>query len=111
LAVGTHVLAELYGCPREKLETVDVVRTLLREVVRRARFRTLGESFHQFEPFGVTGVFVLKESHLSIHTWPEKNLAAVDIFTCGDEGNAVEGFEILRELFDPADFHRQVVER
>ncbi len=109
--IGTHVLGNLRGCPVSKLERVQEVRALLRSVADRAGFKIVGESFHQFQPVGVTGVLVLQESHMSIHTWPELGLAAADVFTCGAEGNAEVGFQCLVDAFDPAEVERRVVGR
>jgi len=111
MPVGIHILAELHGCPKEKLETVSIVKPLLQRVASESKFNVVGEFFHQFDPFGVTGVLVLSESHMSIHTWPEKRLAVIDIFTCGVEGNAQLGFERLCEHFTPARFKKKVVRR
>ena len=79
MAVGTHVLGNLYGCPKQLLKKVNVVKAILEKTVTEAKFNSVGNVFHQFTPFGVTGVFILTESHLSIHTWPEKNFATVDV--------------------------------
>jgi len=111
LTVGIHVLGNLKGCPRDLLEKIDVVRDILKKVVEEAKLKPVGQAFHQFEPFGVTGVFVLAESHMSVHTWPEKNFVAVDIFTCGEEGNAEEAFDILCKYFKPEKFDKQIVRR
>jgi S-adenosylmethionine decarboxylase len=111
VTVGTHVLGNLYGCPKEQLEKVQVVRDLLKKTVQEANLHSVGESFHQFEPVGVTGVIVLSESHFSIHTWPEKNMAVVDVFTCGNEGNAKEAFDILCKHLNPERVDKKVVER
>jgi len=111
VAVGTHVLGNLYGCPKQLLKKVNVVKAILEKTVTEAKFNSVGNVFHQFTPFGVTGVFILTESHLSIHTWPEKNFATVDVFTCGKEGNAEIGFEILCKYFKPNKVEKQVVHR
>ena len=111
MTAGIHVLGKLQGCPKELLEKVDVVKRLLQETVQEAKFNAVGETFHQFEPVGVTGVIVLAESHISIHTWPEKQTALVDVFTCGNEGNAEKGFEILAKKFQAEQIDKQVVNR
>jgi len=111
MAVGIHVLGTLHGCPRELLEKVAVVRKIMLETVQEASFHSVGESFHQFKPVGVTGVCVLSESHFSVHTWPEKNLVTVDIFTCGEEGNAENGFALLCKKLRPEKIEKQVIKR
>jgi S-adenosylmethionine decarboxylase len=77
-------LVELHGCHPESLKKVDVVKDILVGAARACGATIVDVAFHEFNPFGVSGVVVIAESHLSIHTWPEHRYAAVDIFTCGD---------------------------
>jgi len=109
---GTHILANLYGCPRELVEKADIVLNLLNEVVSEAKLTKVGENSHQFEPIGATAIILLAESHISIHTWPEEEgFAAVDIFTCGEEGDANLAFKVLVEKFKPQKIDKQEVKR
>jgi S-adenosylmethionine decarboxylase len=78
-------LVELHGCDPEALKSIDLIRETMLSAARVANATIVGVSFHEFSPFGVSGVVVIAESHLSIHTWPEYRYAAVDIFTCGDQ--------------------------
>lgn len=81
--IGRHLIAEFYGCPSEILDDVDTVRAAMGKAVEAVGATPVGETFHHFAPQGVTGVIVIAESHLSIHTWPENGYVAVDIYTCG----------------------------
>ncbi len=83
-ALGKHLLLELKDCNREVLDDLSFLKGILLAAASEAGATVLGESFHQFEPHGVSGVVIIAESHLFIHTWPECGYAAVDIFTCGD---------------------------
>jgi S-adenosylmethionine decarboxylase len=83
-ALGKHLLLELKDCNREVLNDLSFLKKLLAEAAKEAGATVLGESFHQFNPHGVSGVVIIAESHLFIHTWPEHGYAAVDIFTCGN---------------------------
>jgi S-adenosylmethionine decarboxylase len=83
-ALGKHLLLELKDCDREVLNDLSFLKGLLLAAASEAGATVLGESFHQFNPHGVSGVVIITESHLFIHTWPEHGYAAVDIFTCGD---------------------------
>jgi len=74
----------LKDCNRETLNNLNTLKSILNTAATEAGATVLGDSFHQFEPQGVSGVVVIAESHLFIHTWPECGYAAVDIFTCGD---------------------------
>ncbi|MFQ5560138.1 MAG: adenosylmethionine decarboxylase [Nitrospinota bacterium] len=109
--LGTHVFGRLTGCPKEFLETAEAVRNILFATVQEAGFKTVGDSFHQFEPVGATGIILLSESHISIHTWPETTTALVDIFTCGTEGNAEVGFDILCSHLQPTKIDKKVLQR
>lgn len=82
-AVGRHVIVEAFGCDRRILDDLAFLKKTLLEAARRAKMQVCGEVFHEFNPQGVTGVVVVKESHIAIHTWPEYGYASVDIFTCG----------------------------
>ncbi|MCB0331685.1 MAG: adenosylmethionine decarboxylase, partial [Bdellovibrionales bacterium] len=77
-------LVEFIHCNRDALMRCEVVHPILISAAEEGNSTILSQQFHQFSPHGVTGVLLLAESHISIHTWPEHSLAAVDIFTCGD---------------------------
>ena len=80
---GVHLLLELYGCNREKLNDELYLRCQLNSAAKLANASVLNIVSNKFEPFGVTAIALLAESHLSIHTWPESQYSAIDIFTCG----------------------------
>jgi len=94
-ALGKHLLLELKDCNEEALNDLDFLRSTLVEAAKDCGATVLGESFHPFNPHGVSGVVVIAESHLSIHTWPEYGYAAVDIFTCGDSVQPEKAAEVL----------------
>jgi S-adenosylmethionine decarboxylase len=75
---------ELRDCNPTILKNLDDVRDALVSAAKEAKATIVDISFHEFNPFGISGMVVIAESHLSIHTWPEYSYAAVDIFTCGD---------------------------
>ena len=83
-ALGRHLLLELFDCDLDAINNVETVKGTLIEAAKRAQATIVDVVFHEFNPFGVSGVVVIAESHLSIHTWPEYRYAAVDIFSCGD---------------------------
>ncbi|HEV8143898.1 MAG TPA: adenosylmethionine decarboxylase [Methylomirabilota bacterium] len=83
-ALGRHLLLELFDCDLDAINNLQGVKQTLVEAARRAQATIVDVVFHEFNPFGISGVVVIAESHLSIHTWPEYRYAAVDIFSCGD---------------------------
>jgi S-adenosylmethionine decarboxylase len=82
--VGKHCILELYGCDTARLNDEAFLRDTITAAAKRAGATLLNLITHRFEPQGVTGLALLAESHISIHTWPESGYAAVDVFTCGD---------------------------
>jgi S-adenosylmethionine decarboxylase len=96
---GTHLLADLWGACR--LDDPVYINTALREAAQAAGATILHSHFHHFSPNGgVSGVVVLAESHISIHTWPEHGFAAVDIFMCG-ACDPYRSMPVLRRAFAP----------
>jgi S-adenosylmethionine decarboxylase len=83
-ALGRHLLLELFDCDAEALNSLETVKTSMVEAAKRAQATIVDVVFHEFNPFGISGVVVIAESHLAIHTWPEYRYAAVDVFSCGD---------------------------
>ncbi len=84
MILGHHTLIELHGCDDAKLRDVAGVRFLMLDAVKQSGGTYVTDVFHHFSPHGVSGVIVIAESHVTIHTWPEHGYAAADVFTCGD---------------------------
>lgn len=83
LILGHHTLIELHECDAAKLSDVEGIRVLMLDAVKAAGGTYVTDVFHHFSPHGVSGVIVIAESHVTIHTWPEHGYAAADVFTCG----------------------------
>ena len=83
-ALGRHMLLELFDCDPDAINSLDIVKTAMVEAANRAQATIVDVVFHEFNPFGISGVVVIAESHLAIHTWPEYRYAAVDVFSCGE---------------------------
>jgi len=98
-ALGTHLLVELKDCDKEVLKDLDLVRDALVSAAYKAKATVVEVAFHEFNPFGISGMVIIAESHLSIHTWPEYGYAAVDIFTCGDLIKPEDAASYLVERF------------
>jgi S-adenosylmethionine decarboxylase len=98
-SVGRHLILELWGC--RNLNSTEIVERALRDVVRACDLTLLDLNVYPFTPVGVTGVAVVSESHVLVHTWPEYGYAAVDVFTCGDSAKPEAAIPSLRECFQP----------
>lgn len=108
--VGAHVLADFWGCQFEKLDDAVYLMDCLRKAAQDAKMTILGELNHKFEPQGFTGILLLSESHISIHTYPEQGYAAIDVFTCGS-GMTQKAIDYLREALQPTHVQEMVVRR
>ena len=83
--IGKHCILELYECDPTRLDDEALIRNIITSASKRAGAKLLNLITHHFEPHGVTGLALLAESHISVHTWPESGYAAIDVFTCGDQ--------------------------
>ncbi len=101
--LGEHYIIELYECDHHILDDLQEVTTTMLEAARLAGATIIDERFHKFSPQGVSGVVVIAESHLSIHTWPELGYAALDLFTCSHDMDIDRAMELLKRVFKPGD--------
>lgn len=109
--IGRHLLADLQGINPDILANPEQIETALRQAATAAGATPIFAKFHHFGPGqGVTGVLLLQESHISIHTWPEREFAAVDVFMCGD-CQPEKAIAVLEQVFTPRESRIQVIER
>jgi S-adenosylmethionine decarboxylase proenzyme len=117
-ALGRQILVEFYDCNTEILSNLQEIEKHMLESCRIANATIVTHTFHEFSPYGVSGAVIIAESHVAIHTWPEHNYAAVDIFTCGEtispwvihdylkenfQSKNTSSMELRRGLFDMGD--------
>lgn len=96
-ALGTHLLIEFYNCDKKILDDEKSIEGLFIQAARKAKATVVERVFHKFSPHGVSGVVVISESHLAVHTWPEYGYAAVDVFTCGTEIDPWVAQKVIRD--------------
>ncbi len=110
-ALAKHLLLELKDCDKEMINDLSFLKSTLLAAAEEAGATVLGESFHQFNPHGVSGVVIIAESHLFIHTWPEYGYAAVDIFTCGNSVQPERAAQMLIEKIGAKNYSIQEIPR
>ncbi len=98
-ALGRHVIVELYDCKPSLLDDVTYVQNAMQNAAEQAGATIINLTFHHFSPYGVSGVVVIQESHLAIHTWPEWGFASIDLFTCGESTDPWKCYNVLKEAF------------
>lgn len=96
--LGKHILIEYYNCDSEVLNNTLLIEKHMMEAAKMAQATIVESVFHTFSPWGVSGVVVIEESHITIHTWPEYKYAAVDLFTCGNTIKPWVAFKFLEEM-------------
>lgn len=98
-SLGRHILVEFHGCSSDVLNDVPCIESSMVNAAKESGATIISSVFHHFSPFGVSGVVVIQESHLAIHTWPEYGYAAVDLFTCGDSVDPWTSYKLLKQAF------------
>jgi spermidine synthase len=98
-SLGKHIIVEFYECDQEKINNVSFIEKSMLEAAKLAGATIINSTFHHFSPFGVSGVIVIEESHLAIHTWPEYLFTSVDLFTCGELVDPWISFDYLKQRF------------
>lgn len=111
LSLGSHLLVELFGCDGSLLEQENYVGDVMRTAAVESKATVVAQSFHEFQPYGVSGAVIIQESHYTIHTWPEHRYAAVDLFYCGGTVLVDRAVEVLRTRFKPQRIKFLVVRR
>ena len=101
--LGRHVLLDLRDCRKSLLNDLDFLKGVLSSVAKEAGTAIIGESFHRFQPQGVSGVVLIAGAHLCIHTWPEYGYAAIDIFTYADQFQPEEAAKLIIEKLEAKD--------
>jgi S-adenosylmethionine decarboxylase proenzyme len=109
-ALGRHVLLELYDCPAAVLKDGAMLEQSMCNAADAMGATVVSAHFHQFSPYGISGVVIIQESHLTLHTWPEYGYAAVDVFTCGDI-DLEAGVNRLKEAMEAGRWDWKVYER
>ena len=109
--IGRHCILELYQCDRAKLNDEAFIRTTMTSSAKIAGATLINLVTHSFKPQGVTGLALLAESHISIHTWPEIGYAAIDVFTCGDHTMPEKACKLLAKDFEAKNFAFRNIDR
>lgn len=106
---GVHFLAEFWQ--GKTTEDPEKLKDILTMAAKKSGHTVLGTTIHKFEPQGITGLVLLAESHISVHSWPEFGYLAIDIFSCGEKGKPQLALDFLKEQFQPKKVEMQIIKR
>jgi S-adenosylmethionine decarboxylase proenzyme len=101
-ALGRQVLVEFYDCAEDAFADEAALRQHVRDAITASGGTIVTDVFHRFNPYGITGIVVITESHVAIHTWPEHRYVAIDIFTCGSTLDPWIIRDVLAQRLRPA---------
>ncbi len=107
--VGIHLFAEFWFC--RIIEDPKKIKKILITAAKKSKNTPLKIIIHKFSPQGITGVVLLQESHIALHSWPEKNYLAIDIFTCGEKTISHKAIAYLKKVFKPKRVEIQKIKR
>lgn len=109
---GTHIIIDIYNIENnEPLKMNDSITKILDNIVNEFNLTVVNMAIHQFQPFGVTGVYVLSESHLSIHTFVEEKKVSIDLYTCNIFNRDLELIEFIKKIFSPCNCNYRIIDR
>lgn len=97
--LGHQTTVDFYGCHEERINSSSYIKQVLLHAAKMMNLSVVNTTIHEFSPIGVSGVIVIEESHIAIHTWPEHNYVAIDFFTCGKSYDLTEGIMWLEKEF------------
>ena len=109
--LGQHITLDLYRCQNTAASWNDSIRLMFLEALSKGKFNVLCDHHHQFEPHGVSGVFILAESHLSVHIWTELNFVSLDEFWCGDQCDEQVLINTISDYFLPEEVEFKYIPR
>jgi S-adenosylmethionine decarboxylase len=109
--MAVHIIAEFIGVDPTLIKKARSMKKVLDRIVKVSGLNAISSCYHQFKPFGVSCVYLLKESHLSVHTWPECGYMALDIFSCGKKEKTLKAFELLKKEFSPKKVKKRILIR
>lgn len=110
--IGTHIIIDIYNInDNNKLKYKESIIEILDDITNKFNLNVVNKTFHQFNPFGVTGVYILAESHLSIHTFVEENKVAIDLYTCNNFKNTNEFITYIQNIFGICNINYNIIQR
>ncbi|EQB35642.1 hypothetical protein M948_11895 [Virgibacillus sp. CM-4] len=109
--MGRHIIAELWECNIDKLNNMAMIERIFVEAALKAGAEIREVTFHKFAPQGVSGVVIISESHLTIHSFPEHGYASIDVYTCGDEINPNTAVEYIARSLECNNYEKVEVSR
>lgn len=105
--LGYQKTIDFYGCDPEKIDSRDFIEEVLLKAATMMELTVINTTIHEFSPIGISGVIVIQESHIAIHTWPEHSYVALDIFTCNPSYTLEPGIIWLQKAFGASHYETE----
>lgn len=110
-SIGHHFLLDIYDSSFKFLENLEQIDKIFTDAINIGKMNLLDKKFNNFKPYGITGFYLLAESHLSFHTWPEKGIITIDLFTCGNYSDSVKAIKYIKNNFKTIDYKFKYLNR
>ncbi|MBL7558793.1 adenosylmethionine decarboxylase [Olleya sp. YSTF-M6] len=110
-SLGYQTTVDFYNCNHDIINSVSAITDILEKAAKLMQLNIVNTTIHQFSPIGISGVIVIKESHIAIHTWPEHNYVALDFFTCSTFNDLEEGILWIQKQFKSNKIEQQFSQR
>jgi len=111
MILGKHTICDLKNCNKEILNDLTLIETIVLNSAKEANLHVVEFNFHKFNPIGISGVTILAESHITIHTWPEYGFAAIDAFTCGESFDPTQVCRLIGEKLESQEINLSELKR
>lgn len=111
MSLGKHAIANLYNCNIKDMDDLEKIKKIIIDSANEKKLHILKDIFYKFNPIGITGVLILSESHLTVHTWPEYKFIAVDVFTCGENFKPKEVCDLIAKKVKSQNYDIREFER
>lgn len=110
-SLGYQLTIDFYDCNSTIIDNVDKIKSILETGAKMMNLSIVKTVIHEFSPIGISGVVVIKESHIAIHTWPEHNYVALDFFTCNKSYPLNEGIQWIQKEFEANKIEKTTIQR
>lgn len=109
--IGHQVLIDIYECDYERMENMEYIQDMMFELAKILKTNIRKIAFEKFNPYGISGVLIISESHITIHTWPEYRYVGIDIFTCSKKVEYNSAIDFLLKKLDTKKYEIKEIQR
>ncbi|MDD3626012.1 MAG: adenosylmethionine decarboxylase [bacterium] len=111
MSLGKHFICDFFNCAPEKISNNEEIKEIIVSAIKQSGATIVETKMYHFEPYGLTGIVIITESHFSIHTWPEYRFAAIDFFSCNKNLDFNKAIKIIEDYLKPESIKKHEIDR